>query len=101
MLKNKYKKILIISSCLVFVIMSVSCAVIMGNIMHKERCAISNCRICELIEISTDFIKNILLLNRKVLIGLVIVPLILAFKNLGIQVANKLNLVELNVIQLN
>ena len=97
MIKNKYKKRLIISFCIIFVIMSVITGTMAQNTLHTSNCHITDCSICTLIHISTDFIKNISLTNFITLILIAIVPLMqLIIK--CIKKLKKLTLVELKVI---
>ena len=98
MLKSKYKKLLIISFCIIFVIMSVTTGILAENTLHIHNCDISDCTICSLIHISTNFIKIIGLITINILIFSIMLPL-MHFINENIKVQRKLTLVELKVIQ--
>lgn len=99
MFKNKYVKILIVVFCIIFVIMSVETAIMAGNVLHTEQCHNENCQICNLIQIATDFIRNIELIIFDILIFIAIIPLVPIMEK-SIKQAKKLTLVELKVIQL-
>ena len=100
MIRNKYKKGLIIIFCIIFVIMSVITGAMAQNALHTSHCDVIDCSICILIHISTDFIKNIGWLNTNILILIAIVPL-MQLINKAIKKLKKLTLVELKVIQNN
>jgi len=98
MLKNKYVKILIIFFCIIFVIMSITSAIIAGNTLHTNNCDVEHCPVCGLIQIATDFIKNIELISFDILILIAIVPLMQLIEK-NITQAKKITLVELKVVQ--
>lgn len=98
MIKSKYRKLLIISFAILFIIMSVMTAIMAENVLHTEHCNLPNCSLCSLIDLSTDFIKNMGFINIDILILVVIVPLIQLI-NKNIQEERKRTLVELKVIQ--
>ena len=98
MSKNKYKKLLIISFCIIFVIMSVTTGILAENTLHTHNCDIPNCATCNLIHISTNFIKCIGLITINILIFSIMLPL-MHLINENIKVQRKLTLVELKIIQ--
>lgn len=99
MFKNKYVKILIVVFCIIFVIMSVTTSIMAGNVLHTEHCHEENCPICSLVQIATDFIRNIELIIFDILIFIAIVPLVQIIEK-NIKQSKKLTLVELKVVQL-
>ena len=54
-------------------------AVIGENTLHTDNCNVVDCPICSLINISTVFIKNIVLININIMVLIVIVPLMQLF----------------------
>lgn len=98
MLKSKYKRMLVISFCVVFTIISAMTGVLLEDVVHTENCNIPNCSFCTIINILTDFMKNIKLINIEFLILIAIVPL-MQLINQNIQKERKLTLIELKVIQ--
>lgn len=98
MLKNKYVKILIVVFCIIFVIMSITTAIMAGNVLHTEHCHEEHCTMCNLIQISTSYINIIELSIVDILVTIVIISLIQVIEK-NIKYAKKLTLVELKVVQ--
>lgn len=98
MTKNKYIKLLIIIVCIIFVIMSVTSTIMAGNTLHANHCNVEHCHVCGLIQIATDFIKNIELISFDILILIAIVPLMQLIEK-DVNHVRKLTLVELKVVQ--
>ena len=98
MIKSKYKKVLVVIFCLIIATMSVTTCIMVGNFQHDEACNTINCSMCTLIDISTDFMRNLVYANIIIYILIVNLSLIqLIAKKL--QQTQKLTLVQLNVIQ--
>lgn len=100
MFKNKYKKILIISFILLFAIMAVSTAIFAGDLIHTEHCEVHNCSLCSLINMSTEFVRNMGILNI-VLLVLTVSSLITKRIIKQIREFKRTTLVELKIVQLN
>lgn len=99
MIRNKYIKWLVICSCiLTFTVIAVMTGIMSGNVLHTEHCDVHNCSLCSLIHISTDFLRNIGVLNNDILILIAILPLIQLI-NENIQKVKKQTPVELKVVQ--
>lgn len=99
MRKERYKKLLIISFIVFFSFVSIMAVVIGENVLHNEKCQITDCPLCILITVSSNFMKNMNLITISIFILIVIVPLMqLINKNTGEK--EKLTLVELKVIQI-
>lgn len=98
MLKNKYVRILIVVLCIIFVIMSITTAVMAGNVLHTEHCHEEHCRMCNLIQIATSFINVIDFAIVDMLVTIVIITLMQVIEK-NIKYAKKLTLVELKVVQ--
>ena len=99
MLKNKYVKILILFFCIIFVIMSVTTSIIAVDTMHTEHCKIEHCPICSLIQIATEFIRNIELIVFDIIILIAVVPLTQLIRK-TVKQLKKLTLVKLKVVQI-
>lgn len=98
MIKEKYKKMLIISFVLVLSIISIITTIISGEQLHNENCDIHNCIICDLRSISKDIMKSMGLMSINIFILMIII--------LTIQLIDKnsknertLTLVEAKVVQ--
>lgn len=99
MIKSKYRKFLIVSFCIFFVMVSVFANIIADDILHAHTCDMPNCPICTCIGISNDFAKNIILISINILLLACAVPLVQLITE-NIERKRKLTLVELNVIQI-
>lgn len=98
-MKNKStKKIQIILIAIVFITVAISSGIIIANFEHVENCHILNCCYCNLINISEDFVKNLLFININILLLILTVPLILV-ANKKLDKVKRYTLVELKVIQ--
>ena len=99
MIKNKYRKIFIISFILIFVVMFICTSVMANNILHTQHCDKPNCSICIFIGISTQFIKNIILISFGIIILMNLIEFIRLI-NSNIFKYKKLTLIDLKVIQI-
>ena len=84
MIKSKYKKMLVIIFCLIIASMSVTTCLMARNFQHTEHCNTTNCSWCTLIDMSTEFMKNLIYANINIYMLIVNVFLIqlIAKKNL-------------------
>lgn len=99
MIKNKYKKIILISFCIVFIITSVLTSIIAMDVYHLKHCYIPECTICKIVNVSVNFIKVIKIMIYFILIELINYFIIQVINQIIIKQKRK-TLVELNVIQL-
>ena len=100
MIKRKYKKLLMIVLCIIFVVTAVTMSIMAQNELHTHHCNVQDCLLCSLINLSMDFIRNIGLVNIDVLILIIGIPLIQLIK-INTQKKQKLTLVQLKVAQNN
>ena len=98
MIDKKYKKIILICFCIIFIIMSIFSAIMAENKLHTSHCDNPNCHICACINISNNFIKNITLVIGIFILYSCIIPLIQFIKDYTIKL-RKNTLVELKVVQ--
>ena len=98
-MKSKYKKILVISFCIVFVMMSIWTAIMAVDTFHTDNCDIPDCSLCKIIHMSTGFMRNLGLIDFYILVSIVTITLMRAV-NRTIKNEKKLTLVELKVIQI-
>lgn len=98
MIRKKYKIILIISLIIIFSLMAIVSTVMSQHILHKKHCKITNCDICALINISTNFIKRIIFINTSIFIVMTNINLIQFIKN-NMKKEKELTLIEAKVIQ--
>lgn len=99
MIKNKYVKWIIIVFVIIFVVISAITEVLSVNEIHTHNCNIPNCIICTLIQISTNYLRNIEFVEFRFLIIIIFFSLIKSLKN-KIEILKKSTLVELKVIQI-
>lgn len=97
----KAKKILIICFCIAFVVMTIESAIIAMDYLHTEQCEMPDCPLCRLITLAIDFIKDISFISITILSFVLIIPLIRILNNSVFEVAKRLTLVEMKVIQNN
>ena len=98
-MKEKHKKVFVISFCIVFVMMSICTAIMSVDTFHTNHCDIPDCSLCKIIHLSTDFMRNLGLIDLYILISIVTITLMRAV-NRTIKNEKKLTLVELKVIQI-
>lgn len=96
---KKHKKILVISFCIVFVMMSIWTAIMAIDTFHTDHCDIQDCSLCKIIHMSTGFLRNLGLIDFYVLVSIVTIALMRAVNSI-IKNEKKLTLVELKVIQI-
>lgn len=99
MIKEKYKKVLIVNLCIILVIMSIFSSVMSGHALHKDNCNVANCKICAFINIANNLIKNIIFIFLNIFALNNIIPTIKLINETGKKI-KKLTLVELKVIQI-
>lgn len=63
MVKNKYKKIVVIILIVILLFMSIASGILAGNRLHTQNCQLSNCSLCVSISIMTNLFKNIVVLQ--------------------------------------
>lgn len=92
------KKVLLIFLCITFMAMSVFSVIMAENGLHTAHCNEQNCHICDCINISNNFIKN-MALTIKIFILLSFTTLIIQLIKVYSIITRKITLVELKVVQ--
>ena len=96
--KRINKKIIIYFLCVILVMTSVIATILYEDSLHTLNCCDDDCIECIFVHFSTNFIKNISIINRDLLIFIIFLSII-QFIKINMKKVKKLSQIDLKVIK--
>lgn len=81
-MNSKYKKILVISICILFILVSITNIIMSKNLEHLGHCELEECPICQLIHIAIIFLNSLNYLIIYTCLFKLVIPLIQIIKKI-------------------